>query len=129
MGNHEKDVTLGMPHGTAANRLRKILLFECLRRHNENVCVRCQETIGTVDELSIEHIKPWESVSAELFWDLNNVAFSHMVCNRPHRCGVRPNPNLEHGTPGMWARGCRCEACKKQRRDYKSDYRQRTGVH
>ena len=82
--NDKKSATLGMPHGTAANRLRKILLFDVLRRHDENFCVRCSGIIKTVDDLSIEHKKPWEGISADLFWDLDNIAFSHIACNRPH---------------------------------------------
>lgn len=85
MSNKKKSDTLGMPHGTAGGRLRKNILFHLLKKLNENVCVRCKNLIETVDELSIEHIKPWEGISAELFWDLNNIAFSHMRCNRPHR--------------------------------------------
>lgn len=87
MGNARKDATLGMSHGTACSKLRKMILFEVLKRHNENVCVRCQKPIFSADELSIEHLKPWEGISAELFWSLDNIAFSHMACNRPHRCG------------------------------------------
>lgn len=83
--NEKKSATLGMPHGTASNRLRKIILFHLLKKHGENVCVRCNEIIEKVDDLSIEHIKPWEGISADLFWDLDNVAFSHIRCNRPHR--------------------------------------------
>lgn len=85
MANRKAIETLGMPQGTASNRLRKMLLFRQLKKHNENVCVRCEKEIETVDELSVEHIKPWEGISAELFWDLDNVAFSHMRCNVPHR--------------------------------------------
>lgn len=85
MSSNRKAVdTLGMPQGTASNRLRKMLLFRQLKNHNENVCVRCEKEIETVEELSVEHIKPWEGISAELFWDLDNVAFSHMKCNKPH---------------------------------------------
>lgn len=76
---------LGMPHGTANHRLRKNILFHLLLKHGENICVRCEQTIETVDDLSIEHIKPWEAISVELFWDLNNIAFSHIGCNVPHR--------------------------------------------
>jgi hypothetical protein len=75
---------LGMSHGTASSRLRKMLLFRQLKKHGENVCVRCKKTIEVIEELSIEHIKPWEGRSTELFWDLDNVAFSHMACNVPH---------------------------------------------
>lgn len=76
---------LGMPHGTAAARLRKMVMFRLLEKHNENFCFKCKERITTPDELSIEHIEPWEGVSIELFWSLNNIAFSHLRCNRPHR--------------------------------------------
>ena|SRR5712664_1866660 len=82
--NQKKDATLGMPHGTANNRLRKNILFHLLKKHDENYCVRCEQLIESVDDLSIEHIKPWEGISAELFWDLENIAFSHLHCNRPH---------------------------------------------
>jgi HNH endonuclease len=83
MSNEHKAETLGMPFGTANGKLRKMILFDLLKRHNENVCVRCHEPILLIEDLSIEHIKPWEGISAELFWDLNNIAFSHLKCNRP----------------------------------------------
>jgi HNH endonuclease len=75
---------LGMPHGTAVGRLRKNVLFHILKKHGENVCERCKGTIEKVEDLSLEHIKPWENVSVDLFWDLENIAFSHLHCNRPH---------------------------------------------
>jgi hypothetical protein len=75
---------LGMSHGAAANRLRKLVLFRQLEKHKENVCVKCGEVILTVEDLSIEHIKPWEGRDASLFWNLDNVAFSHTVCNKQH---------------------------------------------
>ena len=82
--NQRKAATLGMPHGTANGRLRKMILFDLLKKHNENVCVRCNKLILSIEELSIEHIEPWEGVSADLFWDLKNIAFSHLLCNTPH---------------------------------------------
>ena len=76
---------LGMSHGTAHNRLRKLVLFDVLKRHKENICFRCGKEIEQIDELSIEHKVPWERRdNPELFWDLNNVTFSHMACNKPH---------------------------------------------
>jgi len=81
MANRKATETLGMPQGTASGRLRKMLLFRQLKKHNENICVRCNKAIDAVEELSVEHIKPWEGISADLFWDLDNVAFSHMRCN------------------------------------------------
>jgi hypothetical protein len=102
--NQRKDATLGMAHGTANGRLRKNILFFLLRKHNENICVRCDLSIETVEELSIEHIKPWEGISAELFWDLQNIAFSHLRCNIPHRYG--PGPVARVVPDGMaWCTG------------------------
>ena len=71
--NKRKALTLGMPHGTAVGRLRKNVLFSILKRHSENVCARCKELITVVEDLSLEHIKPWEGISADLFWDLDNL--------------------------------------------------------
>jgi hypothetical protein len=75
---------LGMSHGAAAGKLRKQVLFHLLERLKENVCFKCNELILTPDDLSIEHKKPWEGRDASLFWDLENIAFSHCDCNRPH---------------------------------------------
>jgi hypothetical protein len=72
-----------MPHGTAANRLRKIILFHLLSKHNENICFRCREPIKDAEELSIEHKKSWQIGGSHLFWDIENIAFSHLKCNRP----------------------------------------------
>lgn len=127
--NARKDATLGMPHGTAANRLRKMIIFDLLKRHEENVCFKCSESILAVSELSIEHKQPWEGISATLFWDLENITFSHLRCNRPNRpsksigdrvkitvpegqvwCGVCKSPkDVSEFTPGAknQCRGCK----------------------
>lgn len=84
---------LGMSHGAAASRLRKLVLFRQLQKHNENVCVKCNRNIETADELSLEHVQPWENRSADLFWDLDNVAFSHADCNKPHEYGAKGKPS------------------------------------
>jgi HNH endonuclease len=107
--NARKDATLGMPHGTANGRLRKMIIFNLLKKHGENVCVRCSLPILLIEDLSIEHIKPWEGISAELFWDLNNIAFSHMACNRPHRSGHAGGTPRKIGPEGTaW-----CTKCQK----------------
>jgi len=84
---------LGMSHGAAANRLRKNILFSFAKRLGEDVCFKCHKCIETVEELSIEHKQPWENKSADLFWDLENIAFSHIQCNRPHTFSAG-NPNV-----------------------------------
>lgn len=67
MSNKKKSEFLGMPHGTAAGRLRKMILFDLVQDACKDVCFRCGETIGTIDQLSIEHKQPWLNVSIELF--------------------------------------------------------------
>lgn len=85
MSNKRGAEILGMSYSTAIDRLRKNLLFRQLKKYNDNICVRCNLKIEKIEDLSIEHIKPWESSkNAELFWNLNNIAFSHRSCNVPH---------------------------------------------
>jgi hypothetical protein len=77
----KKQLQLGMNPGTATHRLVKDLLFrfavEC-----GHVCHRCKQALAR-DTFSIDHIEPWlDSVDpVRLFFDLNNVAFSHLKCN------------------------------------------------
>lgn len=105
--NKRKDATLGMPHGTANGRLRKNILFHLLRKLNENVCFKCGQKIEKVEDLSIEHKLPWEGRSAELFWDLDNIAFSHLHCNRPHERGNGGRALRKIGPEGTaWCSGC-----------------------
>jgi hypothetical protein len=82
--NQRKSAQLGMPFGTATNRLRKMILFKLLVDSKINQCFRCREDIGSAEDLSIEHKEPWFNRDVELFWDLNNIAFSHSWCNKPH---------------------------------------------
>lgn len=79
----EKNEKLGMNFSTASNRLRKLILFQLVKRLNLDKCCRCNEPIISEGELSIEHIKPWlyESNARELYFDLNNISFSHRFCN------------------------------------------------
>lgn len=107
--NKRKDETLGMPHGTANHHLRKAILFNQLQKHNENICIRCGQIIESQNNLSIEHIKPWEGISAKLFWDLDNIAFSHLKCNLVER-----NSRYEYPIKIVNAIGqIRCSDCKQ----------------
>ena len=108
MNNEVKNRQLGMPFGTASNRLRKMVLFDLLRKHGENICFRCGKEIETYEELSLEHKQPWLNVDATLFWDLGNIAFSHLNCNCS--TGKRMDKLLVvHGTfVGYTHYGCRC---------------------
>lgn len=81
--NRKKNIQLGMPYGTACNKLRKSLLFSLIKELNKNVCYQCGKIIESEDELSIEHKIPFldSEDPKKLFFDLNNIAFSHLKCN------------------------------------------------
>lgn len=81
MANEKKSKQLGMAIGTANARLRKMVLFKLMQKSDLDVCFRCDKRIETIEEFSIEHKQPWLDVSAALFWDWDNIAFSHLTCN------------------------------------------------
>lgn len=87
MSNAKKAKLLGMPLGTATHRLRKMLLFKFVRAAGAAICYRCGDWISSIDDFTVEHKEPWGSAkdSVGAFFDLDNVAFSHMKCN----CGAR----------------------------------------
>jgi hypothetical protein len=80
-GNKKRTEFLGMSFGTARARLQRKILFDLVQKAGEDTCFRCDEKIVEVEDLSIEHKKNWLDVDPELFWDLQNVAFSHQKCN------------------------------------------------
>lgn len=75
---------LGMSQGAANNRLRKNIMYKYVRLADDHFCFRCGAEIESVDDFTIEHKVPWERRDAELFWSLDNIAFSHAQCNRNH---------------------------------------------
>ena len=110
-----------MPFGTAGGKLKKMILFDLLKRHSENVCYRCGNEIESCDELSVEHKKAWLHNDPALFWDLDNVAFSHLDCNMAER-RVRPR-NMVHTATG-YRYGCRCNGCKNDHTKEMRKYRE-----
>src|SRR6266705_647544 len=78
-----KQMQLGLPFGTACHQLRKNLLFMLVQEVKKDICFRCNEKIEFSRELSIDHKEPWlHSDSPKiLFFSLENIAFSHSVCN------------------------------------------------
>lgn len=80
-GNFAKAKFLGIKYPAAQGRLRKQVLLNLLQRLGENFCFRCGGEITTVRELSMDHKEYWLYIDVKLFWDLNNIAFSHLKCN------------------------------------------------
>lgn len=105
--NKKKSEFLGLPYGTAIARLRKKILFHLVVKLKENFCFKCSEIIDDIKDLSIEHKLPWEGRSVDLFWDIDNISFSHIRCNVPHFQGA---VKLRKEAPeGMaWCRAHKC---------------------
>ncbi len=105
--NTNKTEQLGMSFGKANQRLRKMIMFMLAQKCSMDSCFRCGEKIEDIGHLSIEHKLPWEGRDVSLFWDLDNIAFSHLRCNRPYL--NRSNEQRRVGPDGTaW-----CRACKK----------------
>ena len=107
MGNKKKSKQLGMSYGTASGRLRKTILFTLLAMLDLNVCFQCGEVIEEERGLSIEHKIPWldSKDPIKLFFNLNNIAFSHLSCNR---AAARPHNKIKCPEGKSW-----CSICKQ----------------
>lgn len=81
MNNLKKTKQLGMPYGTACNKLKKIILFSLIKKNSLNNCYRCNKIIVNICDLSIDHKIHWLDNDTKLFWNLDNIAFSHLKCN------------------------------------------------
>ena len=86
MSNAKKSEILGMPFGTANGRLRKMLLFKLAGERDpfgRLRCYQCGTEIPSVDDLSIEHKEAWMTAENPFmaFFNLENIAFSHLACN------------------------------------------------
>lgn len=68
---------------SARNKLIRLIIYDFLIKTNQDNCFVCKKSM-TVDDWSIEHIDPWLAYGIESFYDLDNISFSHLKCNRPH---------------------------------------------
>lgn len=118
--NKRKNEQLKMNAGTAAHRLKKELLFKYVKKAGDNFCYQCGVKIEFVDELSVEHKTPWLNSNdpIELFFNLENIAFSHLECNigaarRYNKLDGFEDSRGKHGIIARYRRGCRCEPCRE----------------
>jgi hypothetical protein len=109
--NRKKNELLGESHGAASNRLKKMIMFSLLVETQRNICFQCGEQILSVEELSVEHKEPWMAAEdpRAAFFDLNNIAFSHLVCN----IAAARRVTADHGSTTAYQNGCRCDECKQ----------------
>jgi len=114
----KKKDQLGIHPGTAANRLRKSILYDFAKRLDVCWCYQCGANIDDIDEFTIEHKIPWldSENPVELYYSLDNIAFSHAFCNysKARRKEAKPCPSVT-----AYRRGCRCDGCREARRIYK----------
>lgn len=64
-------------------------MFSLVQECKKDNCFKCGKKITDIAEFSIEHKIPWLGNNSSLFWDLNNIAFSHLSCNKTDRPGFR----------------------------------------
>jgi len=95
--NENKYKLLGEPHGTAVAKLKKSLLFKFVKELNLDTCFRCGEKIDDISNFSIEHKIDWQSAKnpIETFYDLDNIAFSHLKCNIVSANKHVPHPSAQ----------------------------------
>jgi hypothetical protein len=93
------DDHLGMATSTARSRLYKQTLFLLAKETKKNICYRCNQFIENEEDFSLDHKKEWRYSSDPefLFFDPDNLAFSHCSCNSSsRRC-----PNLTRSSSGF----------------------------
>jgi HNH endonuclease len=107
----QKNDFLGENFSTATARLKRNLMFQMAQRLGLDSCFRCHNSIQTAEEISVDHKEPWLYVSKELFWNLNNLAFSHKRCNTTDRKELNKANNTRQNPVGKnW-----CGRCKRFR--------------
>lgn len=123
----KKQIQLGMNPSTANGRLIKDLLFKFAIEAG-HVCFRCNNPLDR-ETFSVEHILPWldSENPIELFFDTNNIAYSHLSCNIG-AARKQPQRVNEHGTESKYRQGCKCEPCMeaerlRKRRSYTKEAR------
>ena len=106
---HERRAkALGMHFSTASAKLKRLIMFSLIQETGRDICFVCNKPIEKEDDFSIEHMLPWESRDVDLFWDLNNIAFSHKKCNRPHRhTNVGPSLRIVGPEGTSWCYRCK----------------------
>lgn len=106
---NKKKEQLGMAQGTARNKLVKMIMFDMAKKLGLNFCYQCSAEIVNISNLTIEHKEPWldSKNPKELYFDLNNIAFSHHSCN----VGAARPKSIKHPSWYAYKKGCRCKEC------------------
>lgn len=78
----KKQKQLGMNPSTASGRLVKDILWSLITETKRDVCYKCNEPMCR-KTFSVEHKEPWlDSLDPlKLYFDLDNITFTHLRCN------------------------------------------------
>lgn len=79
---------LGMGASTARSKLRKLLLFTYAKKLELGNCYRCGKEISSIEDFTVDHKRAWLHVNPALFWDVDNIAFSHSYCNAVNKRSI-----------------------------------------
>lgn len=109
-----------MNPSTAQHRLLKDILWNLILKTNQNFCCKCGCEMTRAD-FSIEHVEPWldSDDPVRLFFDMNNISFSHLVCNMASR---RP-PSHKVQDREDYYRKVREKDAERKRKAYSPDKR------
>jgi hypothetical protein len=117
------DEVLGMCFNKADAKLDNEIFFKYVAKTGKNICCICNKSIDSYDELSLEHVLPYEKElysdnpkrGIELFVDKSNVKFAHKgICNRADSevnslgedvIGVRREPNKDNFMASIFVNG------------------------
>jgi HNH endonuclease len=92
MSEEKYNLQLGTNVSASQHKLTRLILYDRLIKLGEDNCYRCGLKISSYKEFSIEHKISWINNDPNLFWDLNNIAFSHLLCNQKAPKGsTQPN--------------------------------------
>ena len=93
---------VGMNISTAQGRLYKLIMFNLAKECNKLICYRCGKHIELKD-FSVDHKEDWlhSDNARELFFDYNNIAFSHNKCNSGAR-RKKQGTDSKTGFKGVW---------------------------
>lgn len=77
----DKSEFLGENFSSANYRLQRRIMFNLIQQLKQDICFRCERRIESYEDFSIDHKEFWLGINIKLFWDLDNIAFSHFNCN------------------------------------------------
>lgn len=111
-------------------KLKKMILFDLVKKLELDICYRCNQKIEYVDDFSIEHKVQWveSDYPQKSFYDLENIAFSHEKCNYSNdgkqRFRVYENKSGLRGVTHVKSKKSNCwrAQIKKDRKTYALGY-------